>query len=59
MILGSTIFMFEDRKQMLQGKDSYRGEVLWNGLPKETKMQPSITSLKNSLRVLNFDRALF
>ena len=30
----------------------YRGAVLWNGLLNETKMQPSITSFKNSLRVL-------
>ena len=35
----------------------YRGAVLWNGLPNETKTQPSITSFKNSLRVLNFDMA--
>ena len=36
---------------------SYRDAVLWNGLPNETKTQPSITSFKNSLRVLNFDSA--
>ena len=27
---------------------SYQGAVLWNGLPNETKTQPSITSFKNS-----------
>ena len=53
------IFIRKPETDAARKSFSYRGAVLWNGLPNETKTQPPITSFKNSLRVLNFDRVFF
>ena len=55
--VAQTILFSEDWKHAARKSFSYRGAVLWNGLPDETKTEPSITSFNNSLRVLNFDSA--
>ena len=56
--VAQTIFLSENRKQILQGRVLViEVQCSAGGLSNETKTQPSITSFKNSLRVLNFDRA--
>ena len=52
----NNIFIRRPETDAARKSFSFRGAVLWNGLPNKTKTQPSITSFKNSLRKLSFDR---
>ena len=53
---GSSNNIFDRRPETDAARNSfcYRGALLWNGLPNETKTQPSVASFKNSLRLLHF-----
>ena len=53
--VAQTVFLFEDRRQMLQGMVSAI-VVQWYGtdLANEIKTQPQVVSIKNSLRLLDF-----
>ena len=48
---GSSNNIFDRRPETDAARNSfcYRGALLWNGLPNETKTQPSVASFKNSL----------
>ena len=45
----NNIFIRRPETDAARKSFNYRGVVLWNGLPNETKTQPSINSFKNSL----------